>query len=78
MFRVRFTPEYAAGIIAGVGGGLVIHPLIERWIAPPPSSLSIAGVILACCGGWIAIYAQRNSTRARRTQAQSGGSVSQS
>lgn len=68
MLRVRFTPEYVAGIFAGIGVGLVTFPLLERWIAPQPTSLSIAGVIFACVGGCIAIYAQRNAPRTSSTR----------
>lgn len=68
MLRVRITTEYVAGIVAGIGVGLAIHPLIERWIAPQPSSLGFAGALLACVGGCIAIYAQRNSGQTSSTR----------
>jgi len=63
MGHLKLTYDYVGGILAGFGVALAFHPLIERWMAPKFPVLSIAGVILASCGGFLALYAQRRAAR---------------
>ena len=65
MGRVKITAEYLAGIIGGFGVALVSYPLLDRWIALEPKHLSLVGVVLACSGGFLALYAQKKAASAR-------------
>jgi hypothetical protein len=63
MAQARITLEYFAGIVGGFGLALATYPLLHRWVTPEAMPLTLAGVIIACCGGLLAIYAQRRSAR---------------
>lgn len=62
---VRLTPEYAGGIVAGMGIGLVICPFLVMNLGVELSQLLWPGVFVFYSGAGLALYAQSRAARGK-------------
>jgi len=63
--RVKLTPEYVAGIIAGIGIGLALCPVLITSFGADPKQLTWPGFFISAVGGCLALYAQKRAARGK-------------